>query len=262
MTRLAPSNIPDTLIGRGRYWATRAELEQLTGQREGVLRNSLHRLVNEGRMFSPARGLYVVVPPEYRSWRVVPADWFIDAMMRHLGRAYYVSFLSAAARHGASHQAPQVFSVVSSYPSLRSRRIHRVRLRFISSEAVEDMPTEKVNVHTGYMTLATPAATMVDLVWRPDVGGGMSNVATVLTEIDGLDGELLARAAQLRPRSVARRLGWLIEQFRPEIDTHWLRVIAEPDSGEPIPLMPGADKRGRVDRGWALRINAEVEPDL
>jgi hypothetical protein len=39
-------------------------------------------------------------------------------------------------------------------------------------------------------------------------------------------------------------------------------VIAGPDSGEPMPLMPGAGKHGRVDRGWGLRINAEVEPDL
>jgi predicted transcriptional regulator of viral defense system len=259
-TPTPPSEAPDALIAKGRYWATTAELEEMTGQRDAVLRTSLARLTKEGRVFSPARGFYVVVPSEYRSWKVLPAEWFIDGMMKHLGRDYYVGFLNAAALHGASHQAPQTFRVVTTQ-WLKDRDIKRVRLRFTTSEHVADMPTERRTVPTGYMTIATPETTVVDLAWRPSLGGGISNVATVIKEIGKLDTEVLARIAPLRNRATVRRTGWLIERFRPDLDSHWLRVVARPDEGEPALLVPGR-KRGELDRTWGLRINATVEPDV
>lgn len=212
-----------------------------------------------GRMFSPARGFYVVVPPEHRPRRVPPADWFIDPMMRHLDRAYYVGFLNAAALHGASHQAPQTFRVVTSR-ALADRDIHRVRLRFTTSKRIEEMPTEQRMVHTGYMTIATRETTVVDLAWQPKLGGGLGNVATILKEIGDLDGELLARLAPLHNRATARRLGWLIERFRPDIDLFWLRVVAAPERGDPSDLMPGG-RGGSVDRVWNVRVNTKVEAE-
>jgi predicted transcriptional regulator of viral defense system len=255
-----PSELPDSLIASGRYWATTAELEAMTGQRGPVLRTSVGRLTKEGRVFSPARGFYVFVPPDYRSWRVLPAEWFIDPMMRHLGRNYYVGFLNAAAIHGAAHQAPQTFRVVTTQ-WLKDRDIERVKLRFTASEHVADMPTERHAVHTGYMTLSTRETTVVDLAWRPSLGGGISNVATVLKEIGELDTEILARTAPLRSRPTVRRLGWLIEQFRPDLDPHWLRTVARPEEGEPALLVPGR-KRGQLNKTWGLRLNAPVEPDV
>lgn len=200
-----------------------------------------------------------MVPPEYRSWGVVPADWFIDAMMRHLRRSYYVGFLSAAAMHGAAHQAPQTFRVVVSKP-LTDRDIRRVRLRFSVSTHVDDMQTEQRAVHTGYVAVATRETAVVDLVWRPRLGGGISNVATVLKGIGELDGDTLARLSLLHGRHTARRLGWLLDRFRPDVDTHWLRVVARSEEGEPTLLVPGA-KRGRLDRTWGIRVNTSVEPD-
>lgn len=256
----APSALPDTLIASGRYWATTSELQRMTGTNDVALRGSLARLIREGRLFSPARGLYVVVPAEYRSWRVTPAEWFIDAMMRHLRRDYYVGFLNAAALHGASHQAPQTFRVITNRP-LKDRDIERVRLRFTEAAHVADMPTERRVVQTGYITVATRETTVVDLAWRPELAGGISNVATVIKEIGELDTELAARIAPLRNRATVRRLGWMLERFRPDLDVHWLRTIARPNEGEPALLVPGR-RRGIVDPGWGLRVNATVEPDV
>ncbi|MGH7862578.1 MAG: type IV toxin-antitoxin system AbiEi family antitoxin, partial [Candidatus Dormibacteraceae bacterium] len=103
--------------------------------------------------------------------------------------------------------------------------------------------------------------TIVDLAWRPGLGGGISNVATVLKEIGDLDTELLARIAPTRKRATVRRLGWLIERFRPDLDTHWLRVVARSEEGEPALLVPGR-RRGALDRRWGLRINVSVGPDV
>lgn len=256
----SPSKVPDALLAQGRYWATTDELQELTGQRREVLRVSLARLIREGRLFAPARGFYVVIPAEYHSWRVIPADWFIDGMMAHLHCPYYVGFLNAAAMHGASHQPPQTFRVVVDR-YLADRDIARVRLRFTKSELVGKMPTFKKTVSTGYLTVATVEATLVDLAWKPTLAGSLSNVATVLKEIAAPDPEQLGRVAALRDRSTVRRLGWLLERFRPEVDTYWLKILARPGEGEPALLVPGK-KRGQLNRSWGLRINSEVEPDL
>ncbi|KKL07459.1 hypothetical protein LCGC14_2585820, partial [marine sediment metagenome] len=194
-TTINPSELPTALIAQGRHWANTQQLARMTGQHGAVLHTSLSRLIRQRRMFTPARGLYVVVPPEYRGWGVAPADWFIDAMMSHLKRSYYVGFLNAAAMYGAAHQAPQTFRAVVSSP-LKDRDINRVRLRFTASDRVSEMAVEQHTVHTGYVAVATRETTAVDLAWRPELGGGLSNVATVLKELGELDGTQLARMAE------------------------------------------------------------------
>lgn len=257
---LVPSALPDHLVGQGRYWVTTEEAADLLGRERRTAYPRLAELERAGKMFSPAKGLYVVVPPEYRSWGVVPADWFIDPMMRHLDRSYYVAFLSAAARHGAAHQAPQRFQVVVNR-HLADREIGRVRLHFVKSDGIELADREEVNAHTGAYLLASRETTMVDLAWRPREGGGISNVATVLTDIGELNGERLARLATARGRGVARRLGWLVENFRSDVDPFWLKQVARPDEGSPAVLVPGNRRRGKLDAAWGLLLNGAVEPD-
>src|ERR1039457_3715218 len=99
--------LPDALLAQGRHTASTGELLELTGLDRAALHNGLHRLRENGSIISPARGLYAVVPPQYRSWGAPPAEWFIDAMMAHLDRRYYIALLTAAAMHGSAHQAPQ-----------------------------------------------------------------------------------------------------------------------------------------------------------
>ena len=104
--------LPDRLIAIGELVASVERICSPVGLSPRSVHSGLSRLRRQGRLFSPARGLHVAVPPEYRSWGVVPASWFIDAMMQHLGRSYYVGLLTAAAVHGASHQHAQVFQVM------------------------------------------------------------------------------------------------------------------------------------------------------
>lgn len=257
---ISPSALPDHLMAEGRYWLTTEEAARLLGKDRRGTYPRLAELEGAGKLFSPAKGLYVVVPPEYRSWGVVPADWFIDPMMRHLRRSYYVAFLSAAARHGASHHAPQTFQVVVDR-HLRDRDLGRVRLRFTASGNVESMSQGQMASHTGVYLVGSCETTAVDLAWRPYQGGGVSNVATVMRELGQLHGERLARLATIRGRSTARRLGWLLENFRSDVDTFWLRQVAQPAEGSPAVLVPGNRPRGRLDPTWGLRLNGPVEPD-
>ena len=254
-------NLPDVLIGEGRYTATTTEIAALTGASSDAVRHGLSRLRSQGRVFTPARSFHVMVPPEYRSWGVTPAPWFIDAMMRHLGRDYYVGLLSAAAHHGASHQAVQVFQLLTDR-HVENRDFERVRLRFYRSALISRTPVETVNTPTGTMVVSAPEGTVVDLVERPGESGGLGNVATVVSELGGLNGATLAKLSSLRTRAFARRLGWMLAQFRDDVDLGPLRHVAMPDRGKPCLLAAGGSARGAIDRNWGIRVNAAVEADI
>jgi hypothetical protein len=98
------------------------------GERSTVaIEAALRRLKRRGRIASPRRGFYVLVPVEYREAGCPPVSWFIDDLMRFLKQPDYVGLLSAAAIHGAAHQQPMLFQVVTDRPS-RPVRVGRVRI--------------------------------------------------------------------------------------------------------------------------------------
>jgi predicted transcriptional regulator of viral defense system len=102
----------------------------------------------------------------------------------------------------------------------------------------------------------------VDLVVHPDDAGGLSNVATVIVEIGDLDVAQLARLAAIRSRSVARRLGWLLDQHRDDLDLEPLRYVARAGGGYPTRLVRALPARGPIDPRWNLQVNSNVEADL
>jgi predicted transcriptional regulator of viral defense system len=258
---LSPNSLPDLLLSRGQHTFTLADATATLARDEDAVRKGLERLARKREVFSPARSFYVIVPPEFRSWGTVPAEHFIDDLMRFLDRRYYVALLSAAELHGAAHHAPQVFQVIVDR-HLRDRDQGRVRLRFFTGAHVPDAPIERRNVPTGQVALSSAELTAVDLVEHPHVAGGLDNVATVLAELTPLDGGLLATVAASRPRSTARRLGWLLSSLGADVDLDPLKRVALPASGGPTDLRAGGPRRGPVDRQWNVRVNAAVEPDL
>ena len=100
------------LAANGRYHFTSSELRSALRVSEAAARQALSRLAAKGEIASPARGFYVIVPPEYRRLGCLPADQFIPALMEQRNIRYYVGLLSAAQYHGAAHHRPQEFQVV------------------------------------------------------------------------------------------------------------------------------------------------------
>jgi predicted transcriptional regulator of viral defense system len=261
---IRPRDLPDHLLSVGRYAFTLEEAAGILDSGRGAATDALGRLAQRKQVFSPARGLYVAVPSEYRSWGVLPGDWFIDAMMAHLHRPYYVALLSAARIHGASHQAPQVFQVMTAADAgaPRDRDLGRVRLRFYASKHVGEDAVQRSVVATGYVTVSAKETTVVDLITHHRVSGGYGNVATILSEIGQLAGSELARVASRRGRAAARRTGWLVERYGRVDDLEALRQAARLDLGEVALLDPAAGKRGKTDPDWQVRVNTQVEGDL
>lgn len=252
----------DSLPARGRWWFTVDDaVAGLGGTREAAFM-ALGRLRRRGLISSPYRGFYLVLPPEYREMGSWPPEHFVDPLMRWIGEPYYLGLLTAAAFHGAAHQAPLRTQVIVA----RNRKplvCGTVRVDFIARHDMAETPTETRNTRMGTVRLSTPAATALELVGYADRCAGLSHVATVLAELaESLDPDALAAEGLRCPVAWVQRLGWLLER----VDQPDLAQALLPDVGarasSPTRLLPsytgtGAPRDGR----WRLIVNAEVEPD-
>ena len=247
----------DKLLSEGVVTLTAPELAARAGATLKTTYWAVHEAKARKQLFSPAKGLYVLVPPEYRSWGVVPADWFIDDMMRHLARTYYLGFLTAAARHGASHQASQLFQVVCD-GKVRDRDIAGIRLRFYTASGMAERAIQSLTGPTGSLSVATPETCVLDLADRPDAGGGINVILEVLGGLD-LDVEKLVEAAKLRSRAAVRRCGWFLSRTHPDLEIDRLHELASPDTGDDTLLVSSGERRGTHDHEWGVVVNTLAE---
>jgi predicted transcriptional regulator of viral defense system len=249
----------EELQSRGRYTFTRTQAETDTERSFVAAQTALRRLKEQGRIVSPRRGFCVVVPPEYRAAGSPPASWFIDDLMRYLQQPYYVGLLSAAAIHGAAHQQPMIFQVVTSRPT-REMRAGKVAVRFSMSSRVGELPVIEQQTETGTMRVATPETTAFDLVRYPAEAGHLSNAATVLSELaERLEARALVTIAPLVRLPDVQRLGYLLEAVghgkiaAPLAD--WL-AGRQPRA---VPLHPGGPSDVDFDRRWHVLPNVGLD---
>ena len=263
---ITPSELADWLMSRGRHYIEVAEVAELLGIDTDMVSNSLQRAREADKLICVTKGGWVPVPPEYRAAGAPPPIHFIDPMMRHLGHRYYVGFLSAAAIHGASHQATMVLQVVTP-ARLRDRQIGAGRIQFLQRSNTAEQQCEQTSVPTGRVTVSTAVATVFDLVGFPRAGGGLSNVATVIGDLL-VEGQLVPQAlidaARSQPVAVVQRAGHLIEFMAQEtgsaIDLDGLAQLV--DHADATLLATGRPATGeRADR-WRVQINTRIEHDL
>jgi len=252
----------EQLQSKGRYTFTRAQAESDTKRSFVAAQNALRRLKQQGRVVSPRRGYYVVVPPEYRAAGSLPASWFIDDFMHFLQQPYYVGLLSAAAIHGAAHQQPMVFQVVTSKPT-RKALAGKVAIQFTMSSLLEKLPVIEQQTETGIMRIATPETCAFDLVRYPAAAGHLSNLATVLTELaERLDAHKLVEIAPLVRVPDIQRLGYLLDATGQGTIAAPLAEWLADQKPRSIPLQPDIAADSEPDRKWRVMPNVKLEMDV
>jgi predicted transcriptional regulator of viral defense system len=253
----------DDLQASGRYTFTRAEVETKDERSEIGVQAALRRLKKRGRVVSPRRGFYVIVPIEYRSARCPPASWFIDDLMMFLQQQYYVGLLSSAAIHGAAHQQPMTFQVLTDRPT-RLIQVARVRIEFHVSRQLNRSFVFDVQTETGSMCVATPEQTAFDLVRYPGAAGHLSNVATVLSELaEKLNPKVLLRLAPLFKLSDVQRLGHLLDLVNQDALADPLAIWLNKRRSRHVLLHAGKEaKDKKADNRWRVIPNEVVEADL
>jgi predicted transcriptional regulator of viral defense system len=248
----------------GKYTFLRAEAIAGSGLSPEAVKKALQRLAGRGRVLKLKDYFYVTVPLEYRSAGGPPAAWFIHDLMAAMRLPYYVGLLTAAAQHGASHQQPQEFQVVTDR-SVRPLTAGRIKIRFFASQFVERAAVANVKTPTGSMRVSTPETTAVDLVRFARASGYLDNVATILAELaPSLDPKRLLTAVRLvNDVPNAMRLGYLLEQVGARAVLEPLHAWAERQSSRPVPLRSGRPANdARENRRWHVLVNQPIEVEV
>lgn len=258
----------DGLAPSGMYTFSKEEVRKIFPSKSApTLDTALHRAVAKGRVFSPCRGFYVVVPEEYRLWKAVPQEVYLDKMMQYLRRKYYVSLLSAAERHGAAHQAPMGFQVMVEAPVMRDKERDGYAIRYAERREIPMSYVQRLEVPAGWLNISSPELTAVDLVAYQEHIGGLARAATVLEELSleldfsKLDTDFLRVASA----PVFQRLGYLLDCVLEE-EAIADGLLALMKSGglkmKAVPLRLGAPADGsEVERKWKVAVNQDIEID-
>jgi predicted transcriptional regulator of viral defense system len=257
------------LLASGRFAFSLEDLKRAMPLATPVsLKRSLSRETAKGNILSVHRGYYIIIPPSHKTRGILPPSLFIDGLMTYLERPYYVALLNAAAWHGASHQQPQEFFVVTGFPVMRPTEKKGIRIRYISKNEIPAGLTEQKNTDTGTVQLSGPLLTAADLVQYEKHIGGISRAATILVELAEKikPSDPFHLLVEHSPVSVLQRLGYLLEEITGHYDlaNTLHRMLQENDAalfrtplktGEPQDECP-------VNERWKVILNTGVETDF
>ncbi|MBQ3749124.1 MAG: hypothetical protein II863_17090 [Kiritimatiellae bacterium] len=229
--------------------------------------SSLSRFRSNGLIQAVHRGFYCVIPAHYAYVGKVPPAYYMDELMKWLGRPYYIALLSAAEMFGAAHQKPMVTQVMTELPcfSYSKKKNDSVDWQFRSR-----VPSQFVlrrNGENGQIAYSNAELTAVDLVRYSHSAGGLSSVATVLAELrETTDfngaGQGVFKTADLAD---VQRLGYIYDAILGDgaqserIHDELLSLCRDL---KPVVLNPGLPSDGaEINRRWKVRINHKIEMD-
>ncbi|OGT26238.1 MAG: hypothetical protein A3I77_06350 [Gammaproteobacteria bacterium RIFCSPLOWO2_02_FULL_42_14] len=228
-----------------------------------------YKLKKKKDIISIAKHLYLIVPPEYQSVGSLPAEELLPLLMAYWKANYYVCGLSAAYYHGASHQKPQTYQVMSDH-QIKSIKFGKVKIDFFCKTKLTPWLVEKKIMRTGYLTISSPELTLYDLFSNRRLSGGLNQTATVLSElIESLDADrLLKIIKEIKEHAWWQRLGYMLSHID-SIDSkkqkkllQTLRKYAKKCELNWITLAPELSTKNAIrDEFWKLIANTTIETD-
>jgi len=253
----------DNYLKHGKYTFTYEEISKQFSLSDTAISLQLLYYSKKKRIFQVRKGFYGILTPENSAGGILPPDLFIDSLMKHLNKSYYVALLSAAALHGAAHQKPMVDFVISQTPAPKSIVNKKMKLYFVSKNSWEQSGIVQMKTRTGYINVSSPELTAFDLVIYSSKFG-VNRVATILQELhEVMKPAALKRIAEMQETTVVQRLGYILDRIvENEKLSNVLHKILENRKIFPAPLSVKKPKKGEIDKKWKMIINLLIETDL
>ncbi len=250
----------DDLASKGVHHFTSEAMCRALSLSPDAAKMALLRLGKQGLTASPARGFYVILPPEYKRLGCLPADQFIPSLMQERGLAYYAGLLSAAQYHGAAHHRPQEFQIAVA-KNRRAIECGMVRVAFFARSRLAKVATQKFNTPRGTILVSTVEATVIDLAGYASRVGGLDQTATILAELaEQIDPQRLVLAAQTAPIAWAQRAGYILELVGAQDKAAALKEYVRQAARDKALLLPSAPAAPETKpNAWRLNINTDIE---
>jgi predicted transcriptional regulator of viral defense system len=258
-----------SLLSKGETAFSLAKLRaEFSDHSEIALKSSLNRLSKKNKVLSIHKGYYLIIPPQYSSWGFLPVQIFIDGLMSHLKKPYYIGLLSAAAMHGAAHQQPQEFYVITVPPALRPTKRKNLKINYLTKSEIPKNFLVQRKTETGYIKISSPELTALDLIEYQKRVGGLNRVVTIMEELieefdeKNINKEFIA----LGDNSAIQRLGYLLELItdgKRFAEKLFRECKNEGKKFNRIALEGRESSRGfSSNNRWNVIVNIEIESDL
>jgi predicted transcriptional regulator of viral defense system len=257
----------DSLISRGKCCFSLNEASKVLAKKRSNIIQSINYYKQKGQIASPAKGFYVVVPPEYRIYGCLPAEYFIPYLMQYWQQEYYAGLLTAAAYYGAAHQKPQIFQIITNKkrPMIQCGKIKVV---FSLKKEFNKIAFQNFSTAKSILNISTPEQTAIDLFLYPKQSGGLSHIATVLAELsEKIDPQLLSLLMQkLSYGAWQQRMGYIFD----ELKENELANVAELNIKKQkrtvyALLVPGVKNlrhNSKRSKKWKIIVNSTIEADI
>jgi predicted transcriptional regulator of viral defense system len=247
---------------QGRYAFTVEELKNRFDRSYPALRQNLFRLKTKKEIALIRQGFYVIIPPEYSKQGIIPPYLYIDDLMKTLNKPYYAGLLSAAALHGAAHQQPTGYTVITQFPAPRS--VEKLKIIFFSKQKFLQDGIIQKKTPAGYINVSSPELTALDF-FDYIHKFGINRIVTIVQELsEEMKPSLLLKIAGQFPNTAAiQRLGYILDTVvSSEKLSDALRKVLNGRNCFPVPLSPQKEKRGETNSRWKIIKNMEIESDL
>lgn len=254
-----------SLRSNGKYAFTIDDLVRDISKPLRNIRKDLDRLRDKGAIINIRKGFFTIIPDEYKNMGVIPVEFYIDELMKYLNKNYYVGLYSAAMFHGAAHQQPQEFYVISEKPKPKSIANDVISINFTEKRNFPSFGIEKKKTDAGYFTISSKELTFLDLIYCEQAMRGFNRIISILEELS--EDIQLAKMRQVVkndfPLSVLQRAGYITETI---LDNAKLAAVFETTLAKSNPrtklLSSSGVKDGEKNEKWNLIINTEIESDL
>jgi predicted transcriptional regulator of viral defense system len=248
------------LAADGHVVFSTAQAREALGNGGQDINKLLYYLTRKRWLLHLEKGKYLILPLEAGMEGLYSAHEFVIAA--HLVQPYAIAYASALSFHALSDLLPHTVFVAT----IRRKTEVTVeelglRFRFITLAPHKFFGIQTVTIEDQPVRITTPSKTLVDGLDRPDLCGGIAELAKGLERYSGDDAnwaQLTADAQRLGNRTVFKRLGYLGEVLGLEVGEWIDRWRAEISSGETL-LDPRYGRRGSYQSGWNLRLNVDEE---
>lgn len=219
---------------------------------------TLSRLARKGWLQRLERGLYLIIPLEAGPERAWSENSFVIGSQLVFPGA--IAYWSAFRFWNWTEQIPQV-TFVQTTKRKKTLRLDGGTYQFVTVQARYFYGIANRSLEGASVLVTDPEKTCIDAAARPDLSGGIQQLAQALKAYQGsLDWNKLDRyLVQWGGGTVAKRLGYLIEALQiavpPEMLIGWQRLVTKGISL----LEPGLDPKGQVVTRWQLQINVDVQ---
>lgn len=229
-----------------------------------ALSSALRRLKEKGEIVNLRKGFYIIVPPKYRLLGQLPLELYVNKMFQWLEKPYYISLLSAASYHGASHHALQKDFIMVQPPALRNISQGSYNIDFFTKKMWPNHGIITRTSESGAFFLSGVALTLLDLINYQNKIGGINRISEIIQELseDLQVDDLKLTIAQYHEASDIQRLAYLLEFFEAdEVLTNAMQSwIDNQEKINTVKLTPGIPwNKESLRNRWRVNVNNKID---